>query len=89
MDGITAIIAVIIVVALLIAFFKLFSKPIKLVAKLLLNTLGGFISLILLNFFGSIFGISLGVNWFNALIVGIFGLPGVAVLLILKWLLLV
>ena len=43
--------------------------------------------LFLLNFVGGIVGLSLGINWFNALVVGIFGAPGVVLLLLLKYLL--
>ena len=79
--------AVVIVVLLLIGFLSILRKPLKLAFKLLFNTIGGFIAPIFINFFGAIFGISLGVNWVNALVVGVFGLPGVALLLILQWLL--
>ena len=89
MDGITTAVSVVFIVVLLIGFFKLLHKPLKLVFKFLLNTIGGFISLMLINFVGSWIGLSIGVNWFNAVIVGIFGLPGVALLLILQWLLLI
>ena len=87
MDGITTAVVVIVFILLLVGFFRILRKPLKLVFKFLLNTLGGFISLVLINFFGSWIGLSIGVNWFNAVIVGIFGLPGVALLLILQWLL--
>jgi inhibitor of the pro-sigma K processing machinery len=87
MDGLTTVVVAAILVLLLFGFFKIIRKPLKLVVKFLLNTLGGFISLILINFFGSWLGISIGVNWINAAVVGIFGLPGVALLLVLQWLL--
>ena len=46
----------------------------------------GFLILILINYLGSYIGISIGINWINALVVGILGLPGAALLLILHWL---
>jgi len=54
-----------------------------------LNIALGFISLIIINILGSFIGISIGINWLNALVVGIFGVPGAALLLILQWLLLI
>ena len=65
---------------------KLFLKPIKWVFKLLINTGVGFLCLWILNFFGDFFGISLGLNWINALVIGVFGFPGLVLLLILKYL---
>ena len=89
MDALTAAVTVIIAAAAVIIFFKLIGKPIRLVFRLLFNTLLGFITLFLLNFFGSYVDITLGLNWMNAVIVGVFGLPGIAVLLVLKWLLII
>lgn len=76
-------------VALIFLFIKLFKAPFRLLIKLLLNTIGGFVTLIIVNWLGSFIGISIGINWVNALIVGIFGLPGLGFLLILKWLLVI
>ncbi len=64
---------------------KLLAKPLKWIVKLLLNALGGFILLLVVNFVGSWVGISLGLTWINALVAGVLGLPGVALLLILKF----
>ncbi len=65
---------------------KIFTKPMKLIFKLLLNTGVGFAALWLVNFFGDAFGISLGLNWVNALTVGVLGFPGLVLLLLLKYL---
>ena len=79
----------IIVIAVIAVFLilKLLTAPIRFAAKMLINALVGFLVLFLLNFVGGIVGLSLGINWFNALIVGIFGAPGVVLLLLLKYLL--
>ena len=79
----------IIVIAVIAVFLilKLLTAPIRFAAKMLINALVGFVVLFLLNFVGGIVGLSLGINWFNALIVGIFGAPGVVLLLLLKYLL--
>lgn len=81
---ITAIVVVIGIIIL--AAFKIFTAPMKLLFKLLVNTLLGFISLIIINFLGSFTGLSLGINWVNAAVVGVFGVPGVGLLLLLQWL---
>ncbi len=78
--------AVVGVVAVILVVW-LFRKPLKWIFKLLLNALFGFIALGLLNYFGGNFGISLPINWFNAIVVGVLGLPGVILLLLMKYLL--
>ena len=67
----------------------IFRRPLKLLIRLVMNTIGGFIALFFINLLGQFVGITLGINWFNAIIVGIFGLPGLGLLLILRWLLLI
>ena len=67
--------------------FRLLKTPIAWALKLLINALVGFVALFLLNFFGDWVGISLGVNWVNAIITGVLGFPGVVLLLLVKYLL--
>lgn len=78
-----AVVGIIAVVLIL----KLLSAPIRFAGKMLINTLVGFAVLFLLNFAGELVGISLGINWFNALVVGVLGSPGVVLLLLLKYML--
>lgn len=77
--------AVVICVLLVVLLFKLLRTPLKWAFKLLLNAVGGFIALVILNFFGAIFGLSLTINLVNCLVAGILGLPGVVLLLLLKY----
>ena len=77
--------AVVICILLVVLLFKILKTPLKWVLKLLLNAVGGFIALVVLNFFGAIFGLSLTVNLVNCLVAGILGLPGVVLLLLLKY----
>ena len=79
----------IVTVILVLICILIFTKPIRFLLKLLISTLIGFVALILINKFGAAIGVSLGVNWVNAAVVGIFGVPGVALLLILKWLMVI
>lgn len=63
---------------------QLFAAPLKLAVKVLFNTLLGFAALFLLNLAGGLTGFTLGINLFNALTVGILGVPGLALLALLK-----
>jgi len=80
---------VIIVGVLLLLSVTLFRRPIRLLLRLVMNTIGGFIMLFVVNFLGQFIGISLGFSWFNAVVVGILGVPGVGLLMILQWLLVI
>lgn len=77
-------IAVVGVIAVVLVL-RLLSAPIRLAFKLLINALVGFAVLLVVNFAGGMVGLSLGINWLNALIVGVLGAPGVALLLLLKY----
>ena len=63
---------------------QLFSAPLRLALKVLLNTLLGFASLFLLNLTSGLTGLTLGLNLFNALTIGVLGIPGLALLVLLK-----
>ncbi len=70
---------------ILSVLFKLLKYPLSLAFKLFLNMISGFIFLFVFNFIGSYAGITLGLNWINALIVGILGIPGVGLLLLIRY----
>ena len=72
---------------LLVALIRVFSVPLKVTLKLLANTLLGFGVLWLINRTAALTGVSLGLNLWNALTIGILGLPGVVLLLLLQWVL--
>ena len=81
-----------IIAGLLLAFFlitllRLFSTPLKLVLKLLVNTALGFAALWAVNATAAFTGIALGLNLWNALVVGVLGLPGFVLLLLVQWVL--
>jgi len=75
--------------AVLLAAFTIFRAPLKWAFKLLLNTALGFAGLFFLNLAGPWTGVTLGFNLQNALMIGVLGLPGFALLLVLKWMFLV
>lgn len=84
MQNIVLVVSAVIVIVLI---FKIFSLPIRLLFKIALNTLGGFIALFLFNLLSAITGIYIEPNLINSLIVGIFGLPGFGLLLAVRWIL--
>ena len=63
---------------------KIFSAPIKIIMKLLINALVGGIALIVINFIGGFFGFHIDLNFISALITGALGVPGIIILLILQ-----
>ena len=77
-----------IIAGLLLAFFlitlvRIFSAPLRLALKLLVNTALGFLALWAVNAASAVTGIALG----NALVVGVLGLPGFVLLLLVQWVL--
>ena len=67
-----------------LGLIQLFSAPLRLALRVLLNTLLGFAALFLVNVASALTGFTLGLNLFNALIIGILGVPGLALLILLK-----
>ncbi|MGE4282775.1 MAG: pro-sigmaK processing inhibitor BofA family protein [Clostridia bacterium] len=61
--------------------------PLKMVIKLIYNSLLGGIALMIVNFFGGFIGIHIGINPLTALIVGVLGIPGTALILLLQFIL--
>lgn len=78
-----------IIAFLIFLSFFIFGKSISLIFKLALNTVIGVAALILINMVGINFGITIGVNLVNGLVVGVLGVPGVALLLLLQWLMII
>ena len=66
---------------------RAFSAPLRLLGKAAVNTLLGLGALLLLNAISPLTGLSLGLNLFNALVVGILGIPGLGLLLLVQWVL--
>lgn len=66
-------------IALLILY--LIIKLLKLPFKLLINGLSGVIALLIINYFGSMYGLVLPINFFTALLTGFLGIPGVLLII--------
>lgn len=72
---------------LVVVCLRLFAAPLKLALKVAFNSALGFGAVWLLNLTTSVTGLSLGLNWFNAVLIGILGLPGFGLLLLVQWVL--
>lgn len=60
-------------------------RPLRWLCRLGLRSAGGLAALAVFHPVGSFLGLILGVNWVNALVLGILGLPGFGLLLMLQW----
>lgn len=79
--------SILIVAFLIVVLIRILSAPLRLVMKLLANAVSGLVALFLVNLLAPVTGVYLGLNLVNALIVGIFGLPGLVLLILAKWVL--
>ena len=73
---------------MLIAIFviKLLLSQVKLIWKLAVNSISGFICLWLLNLASGLTGIVFEINFITALVVGFLGIPGILLLLVFQFL---
>ena len=62
-------------------------RPLGRLWRLALRSAGGLAALAAFSPIGPLLGITLGVNWLNALVLGMLGAPGFGLLLMLQWLL--
>ncbi|MCI6226570.1 MAG: pro-sigmaK processing inhibitor BofA family protein [Clostridiales bacterium] len=72
---------------LVVVCLRLFAAPLKLALKVVFNSALGFGALWLLNLTTTVTGLSLGLNIFNAAVIGILGVPGFGLLLLVQWVL--
>ena len=72
------------IVPVLIAIFviKLLFSQVKLIWKIAVNSLSGFICLWLLNLASGLTGIVFEINFITALVVGFLGIPGIILLVL-------
>ena len=84
MDLETKLVIAILCAFLILGVIRLFATPIKFALKVLLNTVLGFFALFLLGLTAPLTGFALGLNFFNALVIGVLGVPGLVLLLLLQ-----
>ncbi len=87
MDRGLIILAWIIGVLIVFAFGKAMLLPLKIILRLVINGILGGIAIIIINLIGAPLGFTISLNVFSALVAGILGLPGIILLVILKFLL--
>lgn len=71
--------------ALALLALLIFRRQILPFVRLLGRTAAGLAGLLAFSLVGPTLGVSLGVNLLNALVLGLLGLPGFALLLLLNW----
>ena len=78
------IIAYIACIFFLFIFGKIFIVPIKIILKLVINSVLGGITIFIINLVGSFFNFHIGLNLITSIFVGILGIPGAVVIIIIK-----
>lgn len=68
----------------LFIFGKIFILPLKSIFKLIFNSILGGVIIYMINLIGASFGFHIGLNIGTSILVGILGIPGAALLVILK-----
>ena len=76
------ILALIVPVVIAVLVFRLLFSQVKLIWKIAVNSLSGFLCLWLLNLASGITGIVFEINFITTLLVGFLGVPGIILLLI-------
>ena len=87
MDLSQKIIAAVLAGFFIIALLRVFSAPLRVALRLRVNTLLGFLALWVVQLTAGFTGIALGMNLWNALVVGVLGVPGFVLLLLVQWVL--
>ena len=78
----------IVAILAIVLLLKLITAPIRLGYKLLINLASGYALLFLFNLFSGLTGFVLDLNLITAAILGLFGLPGLSLLLVVRLILL-
>lgn len=78
-------IGIMIGLCILYCFMVIFSKPFKMVGKLILRGIISMVGIFVLDFILSPWSIAVGINPFTACIGSILGIPGIASLYALMW----
>ena len=83
--GLDPTMATIALIVLVVLAVFIFTKPLRFMIKVAINTVVGIVAMVLINKYGAQYGLNIDVTWFSAGVTGILGIPGVALLLVLKW----
>lgn len=77
--------ALFLALALSIPLLPLLARPLGRLVRLAGRTLAALGSLAILKLVGGAVGLSLGVNFLNALVIALLGVPGLGLLMMLDW----
>ena len=69
----------------LVVIAKMFGIPFKKIIKLIINSILGGVLIFIINQTTSTFGIHIGLNVITSIFIGIFGIPGVLLLIAIKF----
>lgn len=84
---ITVVFAYLFGIIILYLLAQIFYVPLKTLVKLIFNGIIGGLLLALFNIVGSYWGLCLAINPITALVAGLLGLPGILLLLVLRYIL--
>lgn len=70
---------------LVLVALVLLRKPLRWILRFLGRTLTGLVGLFAFSHIGGLFGVTLGVNLINALVMALLGVPGFGLLLMANW----
>ena len=76
--------AVVFILFLVLIVTRILVKPLRLLAKLLFNSIVGLLMLLGFNLIGGLFGMMIPVNLVTILLTGFLGVPGLILLIILQ-----
>jgi len=71
-------------IAALIIFGRVILLPLKIIIKLILNSIIGGLIIAFINLIGGSFGLHIGLNIITTIFVGILGIPGAILLIMFK-----
>ena len=74
-------------IVLTVSALALLRRPLGRLCRLGARSVGALALLAVLQPLWRLFGVALGVNWLNALVLGVLGVPGVGLLFLLRWVL--
>ena len=83
--GLTSILIMVGCALAILIIGKIFLFPLKLLLKLVFNTIIGGAIIYIINLIGVNFGFHIGLNLITSLVVGILGIPGAILLIILQF----
>ncbi len=71
-------------ILLIFVVAKIFFTPLKIILKLILNSVLGVLFLVVINLFSAFTGIYIGINAVTAVALGVLGIPGACLILLLQ-----